>query len=488
MHLGLRLLFAFVAITGLAAFFVLRIFVTEIKPSVGEVMEDLMVDTANLLAEVAAPELQDLPAGAALQDGALTAAVRRYVQRPVDIQIWGLNKTTLDLRVLLTDANGRVVFDSGTPPATGQDYSQWRDVRLTLRGDYGARTSRDEREPQASVMHVAAPVKAGGRILGALVVAKPLSTIAPFVERAERKLLWAGFVLLGLSLAIGVAVTLWTVHSVRRLQRYALQVGDTAAASGPRRPPPPPPALAGELGELARAMDGMRQRLEGREQLEHHVRALTHELKSPLAAIRGAAELLHEDLAPADRTRFVHQVDDQTHRLQAIIEQMLELSKLESLHQLPQPETLDLRELTREVLQQHQAVLTERALSHRWLEAADAPVRGDRGQLLLALSNVLGNAITHAPPGSSLDLMLQATQPGRVRWSLRDHGAGVPDYALPRLGERFFSTGASARGSGLGLAIVRQVLWLHHGELQFEAAKPGLRVVFSLPAQAMVNG
>ncbi|HRD98085.1 MAG TPA: two-component system sensor histidine kinase CreC, partial [Rubrivivax sp.] len=134
MHLGLRLLFAFVAITGLAAFFVLRVFVTEIKPSVGEVMEDLMVDTANLLAEVAAPELQGLPAGAALQDGVLTAAVRRYVQRPVDMQIWGLNKTTLDLRVLLTDANGRVVFDSGTPPATGQDYSQWRDVRLTLRG------------------------------------------------------------------------------------------------------------------------------------------------------------------------------------------------------------------------------------------------------------------------------------------------------------------------------------------------------------------
>jgi two-component system sensor histidine kinase CreC len=61
MHLGLRLLFAFVAITGLAAFFVLRVFVTEIKPSVGEVMEDLMVDTANLLAEVAAPELQSLP-------------------------------------------------------------------------------------------------------------------------------------------------------------------------------------------------------------------------------------------------------------------------------------------------------------------------------------------------------------------------------------------------------------------------------------------
>lgn len=481
MHLGLRLLFAFVAITGLAAFFVLRVFVTEIKPSVREVMEDLMVDTANLLAEVAAPELQRLGPGATLQEGALTAAVRQYAQRPVDVQIWGLAKTTLDLRVLLTDASGRVVFDSGTPAATGQDYSRWRDVLLTLRGEYGARTSRDETDPEASVMHVAAPVRADGHIVGALVVAKPMSTIAPFVERAERKVLWAGLWLLGLSLAIGVAVTLWTVHSVRRLQRYALQVGDTAAAAGAWRPPPQAPALAGELGELARAMDGMRQRLEGREQLEHHVRALTHELKSPLAAIRGAAELLHDELAPTDRQRFVQQVDDQARRLQAIIEQMLELSKLESLQQLPQPQDLDLRELTREVLQQHEGALAQRGLTVHWQQADEAPLHGDRDKLALALSNVVTNAIAHAPPGSALDLAVQGPRHGQVRWSLRDRGAGVPDYALPRLGERFFSTGAAARGSGLGLAIVRQVLWLHRGELRFEPAAPGLRVVFLLP-------
>lgn len=481
MHLGLRLLFAFVAITGLAAFFVLRVFVTEIKPSVREVMEDLMVDTANLLAEVAAPELQRLSAGATLEEGALTAAVRQYAQRPVDVKIWGLAKTTLDLRVLLTDANGRVVFDSGTPAATGQDYSRWRDVLLTLRGDYGARTSRDEADPESSVMHVAAPVRADGRILGALVLAKPMSTIAPFVERAERKVLWAGLLLLGLSLAIGVAVTLWTVHSVRRLQRYALHVGDTAAAAGPWQPSPQPPALAGELGELARAMDGMRQRLEGREQLEHHVRALTHELKSPLAAIHGAAELLHEELAPADRARFVQQVDDQAHRLQAIIEQMLELSKLESLQQLPQPQVLDLCALTRQVLQQHETALAQHGLTLRWMHAENPLVLGDRDKLALAISNVVANASAHAPPGSALELAVDRPQPGFVRWSLRDHGAGVPDYAMPRLGERFFSTGAAARGSGLGLAIVRQVLWLHRGELRFEPAEPGLRVVFLLP-------
>lgn len=471
MHLGLRLFFAFAAITGLAAFFVLRVFVTEIKPSVREVMEDVMVDSANLLAEVVAPELAALPAGGALGDGPFAGAVRQYAAREVDVKIWGLHKTTLDLRVVVTDAAGRVVFDSGTPAATGQDYSRWRDVLLTLRGEYGARTTRSGAGEETSVMHVAAPVRSGGRTIGALVVAKPLATVMPFVERAERKVLWAGVLLLGLSLAIGVAVTGWAVHAVRRLRAYAQAAG--AATDGPRRAPPVPPALGGELGELAVAMDLMRQRLEGREQLEQHVRALTHELKTPLAGIRGAAELLHDELPAADRRRFVQQVDAQAQRLQGIVEQMLELSKLESLRTLPARAPVDLHALARE------AAAAQGVAERLRLPDAPANVDGDAARLRLAVSNVLANAVAHAPPGSPLEVNVQR-RGGALEWSLRDHGPGVPDFALPRLGERFFSTG-EGRGSGLGLAIVRQVLWLHGGTLRFEPAAPGLRVVFVLP-------
>jgi two-component system sensor histidine kinase CreC len=484
MHLGLRLLLAFLAITGLAAVLLLRVFVTEIKPSVREVMEDLMVDTANLLAEVAGPELTRLPEGQLLESGALTAAVRSHATRSVDVKIWGLHKTSLDLRVVITDLNGLVVFDSGSPSAAGQDYSRWRDVMLTLRGEYGARTSRERGDEASPVMFVAAPVRDGTRTIGALVVAKPMSTIAPFIERAERKVLWAGVVLLGSSLTIGVFVTLWTVGSVRKLRRYALQVGASASDDNAWRAPPHPPDLPGELGELASAMDQMRQRLAGREQLEHHVRALTHELKSPLAAIRGAAELLQEHLAPADRQHFVHQIDEQAVRLQNIVEQMLELSKLESLEALQSTEALDLGELTDQVLAQHAAALHQRGLEVRWLERVAVPVPGDRARLMLAISNLLTNAIAHAPAGSALHLRVDNAALGEVVWSLRDHGVGVPDYAMPQLGRRFYSTaqtGGSARGSGLGLAIVRQVLWLHRGRLAFEAAQPGLRVIFYLP-------
>jgi two-component system, OmpR family, sensor histidine kinase CreC len=137
MKLGLRLLFGFFLITGLAAFFVLRVFVAEIKPSVREVMENLLVDTANILAELAADDLAAMPSGGTLQDSGFSRAVQAYAQRPIDAKIWGLSKRTLDYRVYVTDANGRVVFDSGfrdRTAAQGEDYSRWNDVSRTLAG------------------------------------------------------------------------------------------------------------------------------------------------------------------------------------------------------------------------------------------------------------------------------------------------------------------------------------------------------------------
>jgi two-component system sensor histidine kinase CreC len=189
--LGLRLLLAFFLITGIAAFFVLRVFVQEVRPSVREVMEDLLVDTANILAEMAADDLAHMPPGGTLQQSAFAQNLRQYAARPVQAKIWGLDKQTLDYRVYVTDAAGRVVFDSGDPrgaSAVGQDYSRWRDVARTLRGEYGARATRElPTDDSSSVMHVAAPIKSPeGRTIGVLTVAKPLRTVQPFVDRAER--------------------------------------------------------------------------------------------------------------------------------------------------------------------------------------------------------------------------------------------------------------------------------------------------------------
>jgi hypothetical protein len=166
MKLGLRVFFGFFLIAGLSAVLLLKVFLAEVKPSVREVMEDLMVDTAHLLAEVAADEMGDGGGGGGgvKPDGRLAAQLQRYSQREVDAMIWGLRKQSLDLRIYVTDANGHVLLDSGKPSAVGQDYSQWNDVVLTLRGAYGARaTPYETHKDLSTVLVVAAPVTKDGR-------------------------------------------------------------------------------------------------------------------------------------------------------------------------------------------------------------------------------------------------------------------------------------------------------------------------------------
>lgn len=222
MRLGLRVFFGFFLIAGLSAVLLLKVFLAEVKPSVREVMEDLMVDTAHLLAEIAVDELA---AGTPAADGPLATQLQRYVGREIDVPIWGLHKQSLSLRIYVTDATGHVVLDSGQPSAVGQDYSQWRDVALTLRGQYGARSTRSAADDRSTILVVAAPVRKNGRTLGVVSVAKPVASVQPFIDRAERRLYWAGAALLATSLVVGIAVTLWLVASVRRLRRYAQQVG-----------------------------------------------------------------------------------------------------------------------------------------------------------------------------------------------------------------------------------------------------------------------
>jgi two-component system, OmpR family, sensor histidine kinase CreC len=470
MHLGVRLLFGFFLITGLAGFFVLRLFTAEIKPSVRQVMEDIMVDTANLLAELAAEELASGEFASA--NSRFAKQVTRYGQRPVDAQIWGLEKQGLDFRVYVTDAKGVVVFDSNQQ-ALGQDYSQWRDVALTLRGEYGARATREVKsDPKTSVLYVAAPVVFEEKIIGVLTVAKPVATVQAFVDRAEGKILRSGGLLLALSATIGVLVTLWLVLHIRRLKQYAdeVQTGRVAHV----------PIVPGELGELARAMQSMRQRVDGREYVEAYVRALTHELKSPLAAIRGAGELLQEGLPAADQQVFTAEVLSQSVRLQDLVERLLALSKLESRSGLLSSESVSLTDYaTGFVARCEQARPLLRFQSHLAVGEMSS-VNLEPALIDLSLYNLLDNAQVFSPKTGSIQLLV-----GEDTITVSDEGGGAPEFALNKLGQKFFATTRpdKSKGSGLGLAICQQIMSLHEGSLRLSNTDKGLAAVLHFPTQ-----
>jgi two-component system, OmpR family, sensor histidine kinase CreC len=250
-----------------------------------------------------------------------------------------------------------------------------------------------------------------------------------------------------------------------------------------------PPRLSGELGELATAMGAMRDRLEDRQHLERTVRALTHELKSPMAAIAAAAELLQDDLPVHDRQAFAGDIQEQVTRQRLLVERMLELSKLEQRHALQHPQRLILAEVAAAVAARAETRARQRGVPLQWSRReANACVQGDAELLELAIANLLDNAIDFSPAGVAVELAVWADAEG-AHLLVRDHGPGVEDFALPRLGERFFATprrpapGEPPRkGSGLGLAIVREVVALHGGRMRFANTQPGLAAEMVLPA------
>jgi two-component system sensor histidine kinase CreC len=162
MNLPLRVLLGYFMVLGLAAFFVLRIFVNEVRPSVRETIEEVMVDSANMLAVLAADDLKS----GHIADGAFAKNVEAYRHRTIDAPIWHFHKQSLDFRVLVTDDKGIVRLDSDHI-AEGQDYSRWNDVYKTLLGEYGARATRtDPGDDRTNVFNVAAPITDDGKIIG----------------------------------------------------------------------------------------------------------------------------------------------------------------------------------------------------------------------------------------------------------------------------------------------------------------------------------
>lgn len=468
MRLGLRLLLGFFLIVGLAAFFVMRVFVNEVKPGVRQAMESTLVDTANVLATMAADDLKN----GRIANGEFARNIAEARQRKLGAHVWQFTKQRIDYRITVTDARGTVVYDSGGRDL-GRDNSRWNDVYLTLRGEYGARSTPEvPGDESRTVMYVAAPIydpdTQGKRLIGVLTVAQPNHAFEPFIAASQRNIMLRGAWLIGLSALIGLAVTVWLMRRINRLTRYA-----RAVSAG--QPAPPPPQGKDQLGVLGAALETMRTQLEGKAYVEHYVQSLTHEMKSPLAAIRGAAELLQEPLPDAERERFVRNIQAQEQRLTETIDKLLALAEVERHGWLQNRERVEIAPLLARVAEDQAAPLSARGLRIHAHAEPDLAVQGDAFLLRQALSNLLDNAIAFSPQGGEIGLLAQVGD-GKVRIVVADRGPGVPDYAQERIFERFYSLArpdTGLRSSGLGLSFVREVARLHGGTVALSDREGG---------------
>lgn len=234
-----------------------------------EAAEEPMVDTAHLLASVLEPEFRDGDLRFENFRTGITAAHRRQFEA----RIYNLVKREVGMNVYVTDRKGIVLYDSRNGKAEGKNYIKFNDVARTLAGIYGARSSRlDENRPETSIMHVGAPIRVAGEIVGVATVIKPQSSMFAFIEETIERIHFYGWSNMLATMLTAILVSHWFASPIRRLTEFARSVcrGERTAM---------PKFASADVRTLAVALDDMRDSLEDRKYVEQYVQTLTHEMK-----------------------------------------------------------------------------------------------------------------------------------------------------------------------------------------------------------------
>ncbi len=497
MSIFLRIWFAFAIVLLAGSFFTFNALQNQIKPSVRQVVEETLADNANIIASLIAPDV----ANQTIKTPEFNQKIIQILNRKLGAKIWSQQKNTVNQQLYITDAQGIVLYDS-QGLATGQDYSRWNDVYLTLHGRYGVRSTRtDPNDSSTSTMYVAAPIIWNGQLIGVLSLAKPGVSVQPYIDLAQREMAMRALWIVALSLIVSGMVAWWLRHSIEQVRRYALRLTPTnsfgeAGEHSIQTIQPIQKAMskplhfwsARELNELTQAIDQMHEALAGKAYVENYVHTLTHELKSPLTAIAASAELLHDDLPELDRKRFAQNINEQTQRLQNLIERLLLLARLEKqqdLHgQKLEKLMIYVAKNMNQLLQERSAVMKTRNLHIEMNIPSEMTVQAEPFWLNQALGNVLDNAFDFTPQGGRITINCIAfadvqQQKNSIMIQIENEGEAIPDYALPQVFDRYYSLprpDSGRKSTGIGLTLVREVMALHQGQVQVENVDGGVRV------------
>jgi two-component system sensor histidine kinase CreC len=452
-----RIFTAILVIYAVVIAFLLYRVLADLDPRYRESAEESLVETSQLMASLVEQDVKD----GAIDTSRVAALFDAAQRRDFEAHIFSVTKQHVDLRLVVVDANARVLFDS-SGKQTGADFSRWRDIVLALRGGYGARTTADEgqgREP--AVMYVAAPVRWNGQIVGAVSVGKPAQSFGQFVQAARRKTLYVGAMSAGSGILLALLVSVW-------LARLGL-VSDfwRFLRSQPRLSVSRSVAYARTM--LRDAFDEMRDALAGRNYVADYVQTLTHELKSPLSAIRGAAELLHDPaMPPAERSRFLGHVTHEAQRIQQVVDRMMELTALEARRSLERVQDVALRKLAVRTVETMSAAARARNVQLAVAPGDEVVVQGDPLLLRLALTNLIDNAVDFSPAGGQVRVEIQRDH-SMAQVRVIDQGPGIPDYARDKVFEKFYSLArphTDKKSTGLGLSFVQRIAALHRGRVK----------------------
>jgi len=410
------------------------------------------------------------------------AFVRAEPERPLASYELVLAAAARDTRtrIRLLDATGEAVADShrsGPPEGAEQPVpslfrgesprhvaevpkplplAERREVKRALAGRYGSATRLWSNQDRV-YLFAALPVTHDGRSLGAVYVTRSTQDVKLQLLHLRTWLFQLLAAIVATSALLSLLLAMTIERPLDRLRKRAQRI----AAQQPVEPGDHLTDRADEIGELARAVAAMTDELQRR---AHDARTLaadlSHELKNPLAGIRGAAELLRDGATeePDARDRFLGMIVDDAARLDRIVNRLLEVARVEDDRGVALP--LDLAALARACADRPWPVPVEVAAP------TDAIVPGRSAQLASAIENLVANATQHAEPGSRVQIELEPRgRANTLRLTVSNRGPALLEAARRKVWDRFYSTRTASGGSGLGLAIVRSVALAHGGSV-----------------------
>jgi len=313
-------------------------------------------------------------------------------------------------------------------------------------------------------------------------VAVPLRGVDTTVQR-----MLSFAILIGMAVIAACALLGW--YGVRRAFRPLTQIEDTAAAiaAGDLTRRIPEPTTRDEVASLSRSLNAMLAQIEqsfavreaSEERMRQFVADASHELRTPLAAVRGYAELFRQGAVtePEDVAGAMRRIEDEAIRMGGLVEDLLLLTRLDSQRPL-QTGPVDLTVLAADAVQDARALDSTRQVRLLGLAGDLKPttIEGDEARLRQVVTNLVGNAVNHTPPGTDIEIAV-GSGAGRAKLEVRDHGDGVDPVRARKVFERFYRADASrvrgnGGGNGLGLAIVAAIVNAHGGRVGV-AATPG---------------
>jgi len=389
-----------------------------------------------------------------------------------------------DLQVL--DRSGRVVRASA--PSLYAAIPEGRsEIAESLAGGYSARYRLSD-DRQLMRFYVARPVKDDDKnLLGVVYVTTDTRPIMQAINRMVANQRMATYLALLLAGAVATVLALTMTRRLRGLMRQAQAYADGRPPGGA------PPAGGDEIAQLGRAVHRMAAEIEARHVYNRDfIQTALHELKTPLTAIRGAAEVLEGEAAeqPADRARFVNIIATQVRRMMRLTGELRELTRVEAESLQTARQTLDFTEFMQGALTRLGETFPEPRARLTWeLPSGPVPVAIVPGRMEQVFANLLDNAFRYTPETGRVHVWVERTG-GIIRIRVEDTGCGIAPAHLVRVFDRFFTTERPQQpqdyGSGLGLAIASDIVRAHQGIIRAESPSGGgACFVIELPVSVM---